>query len=52
MQQIYIGVILTVPDNMTMEQTCAEVKTSIGFGSPEVVPFHAFPVDAEDSTSR
>jgi hypothetical protein len=52
MQQIYIGVILTVPNNMTMEQACAEVKTSIGFGQAEVVPFHAFPIPDADPTSQ
>jgi hypothetical protein len=52
MQQIYIGVILTVPDNMTMEQACAEVKTSIDFGQAEVVPFHAFPIPEDHTTSQ
>jgi hypothetical protein len=52
MQQVYIGVILTVPDNMTEKQVCAEVKTSIGFGNPEVVPFYVIPINTERPTSQ
>jgi hypothetical protein len=52
MQIVGIYVTLAIPDSMTPEQACAEVKTSIGFGHPEVKLQYVLPVREEDPTSQ
>jgi hypothetical protein len=52
MQEVYVGVHLVVPDSMTPAQACAEVKTSIGFGQPEVALLWFLPIPRIEPTSQ
>jgi hypothetical protein len=48
LQKIGVYVRLEIPDSMTPEQAVAELKTSIGFGKPEISLQYILP-DASNS---